>query len=141
MTPRGGAHQPPHLEQEVLGPSNRSFGLLFGVVFAIAGLAPLARGGSIRPWALALSIACGVIAVAIPRALTPFNRAWVSIALAMHHVVSPLVMAVLFYLAVTPFGLIVRLLRTGLARRLRPDPAAPSYWTTRESYSRMDQQF
>jgi hypothetical protein len=60
----------------------------------------------------------------------------------MHRVMNPVVMAAVFYVAVTPFGLLMRLFRAGPARRMRPDRAARSYWIARdEAASRMDQQF
>ena len=128
---------------EVVGPSNRSFGLVFTVVFAAIGLFPIWRGGPVRPWALAVAALFCVTALATPRALAPLNRLWLLIGLGMHRVVNPVVMAALFYLAVTPFGLVMRVLRKGLVRRLHPDATASTYWISRADGppSRMDQQF
>ena len=131
-----------HHDDAVVGPSDRSFGLVFTVVFLIAALLPLWRNAEPRWWAIAAAAGCAVLALAWPRALAPANRLWLRTGTAMHHVVNPVVMGVLFYLAVTPFGLVMRLFRKGLVRRMRPDRAVSSYWIPREgTCSRMDQQF
>lgn len=126
---------------EAAGPTDRTFGLFFGLVFAVVGLLPLAGGGRVRSWALLLALACVLAALAAPRTLAPANRLWLRIGLLLHRVVNPVVMAVLFYGVVTPFGLAVRTLRPDLARRLRPDRTAATYWVERRVSARMDRQF
>ena len=129
-------------DEAVVGPSDRSFGLTFAVVFVIVGLVPLWRGAAPRAWALLLAAVFLTLGVAWPRALAPANRTWLRIGLLMHRVVNPVVMAVLFYGIVTPFGFMMRLFGAGPARRLRRDTAAKTYWIARdENASRMDQQF
>ena len=135
------AHEPIR-DEEVVGPSNRSFGLVFAGVFALVALLPLWRGADPRWWALAVSVLFGVLALLVPAVLTPANRVWLKIGLLLHRIVNPLVMGVVFYLVVTPFGFVMRRLNPNLVRRLRPDPAASSYWIARErSASSLDQQF
>jgi hypothetical protein len=73
--------------------------------------------------------------------LAPANKVWLMIGLAMHRVVNPVVMAVVFYLVLTPFGVVMRRVNPQLARRHRPDATASTYWITRAGYSPMDQQF
>ncbi|MGH9253241.1 MAG: SxtJ family membrane protein [Vicinamibacterales bacterium] len=129
--------------EEVVGPSNRSFGLVFAVVLALVGFIPVWRGGSIRLWVVIVAVAFGTAALVAPALLTPLNRIWLRLGLAMHRIVNPVVMAVLFYLAVTPVGLLRQALRKGLSTRLRPDPAARTYWIDRakEPFSPMNRQF
>jgi hypothetical protein len=132
----------PDRDDTVVGPSDRSFGLTFGVIFAIIGLLPLWRSGGVRAWALIAAAVFLALAFVSPRALAPANRAWLWIGLWMHRIVNPVVMAVLFYAVVTPFGLAMRLLRAGLRPALRRDATASTYWAAREeNVSRMDQQF
>ena len=129
-------------EEEVVGPSDRSFGLVFTGVFVIVALLPLWRRGNPRWWALGVAAAFFVLALVWPRALAPLNRLWLRIGLLMHRVVNPIVMGAIFYLVVTPFGLVMRRVRGELAVRLQPDKAAATYWITRsEPWSPMDQQF
>ena len=132
----------PHRDDAVVGPSNRSFGFLFSGVFLTVGLLPLWRSGEPRSWALAVAALSGMLALVRPSALTPANRLWLRIGLTMHRVVNPIVMAVLFYGAVTPFGLVIRMTRKGLARSLRFDSTVPTYWVSRnDAKSEMDRQF
>jgi hypothetical protein len=129
-------------EEAAVGPSDRSFGLTFGAIFLVVGLLPLWRAGGPRWWAVIAAGLLWALALSWPRVLAPANRAWFRIGLLMHRVINPVVMAAVFYVAVTPFGLLTRIFRTGLARRLRPDPHASSYWIARSGQpSRMDQQF
>lgn len=126
-----------------VGPSNRSFGLVFMLVFALVGTLPWWRGDPLRTWALVVAGAFGLAAMAAPSTLAPLNRVWLRLGLAMHRIVNPLVMGGLFYLVVTPFGLVRQILGKGLTPRLRRDPAATTYWIERagQPVSRMDQQF
>ena len=137
----GGSHEGRH--QAIVGPSNRSFGLLFTLVFAIVAAAPLWRGEPMRTWALAVAALFAIAALAVPGVLAPLNRLWALVGAAMHRVVNPVVMVLLFYGAVTPFGLFFQARRKGLASRLRRDPAADSYWISRagQPASSMERQF
>lgn len=129
-------------EADIVGPSDRSFGLTFCVLSLVVAVAPLWRGGAARPWAIVLAAMFGTLAVLWPAVLGPANRAWLWLGLVLHRVVTPVVIALVFYLVVTPFGLVMRLVGTGLAPRLRPDPSLETYWTSRDAgASRMDQQF
>jgi hypothetical protein len=129
-------------DEEVVGPSDRSFGLVFTAVFAIVGLLPLWRGAAPRWWALTGAGVIGLLALVWPRALAPANRLWLRIGLLLHRIVNPVVMGAIFYLVVTPFGFIMRVRQTGLTARLRPDRDAATYWIARDGgASPMDQQF
>ena len=128
--------------ETVVGPTDRSFGLTFSAIFALLGLVPLWTRGSARAWALVVSAMLLALSVIWPRALAPANRLWLRIGLLLHRVVNPVVMAVLFYLIITPFGLVMRLFGAGLAPRVRRDATARTYWIVRDdAASRMDQQF
>ena len=79
---------------------------------------------------LIVAAAFAVVALAIPRALGPLSRAWQGLGKAIHKVVNPVVMGLLFYLTVTPTGLLMRLFGKD-PLRLRFDPEAKSYWIER----------
>ena len=111
--------------------SDRSFGLVFAAVFAIVGLIPLVRAQPARAWALGIAVAFVVVALVRPALLAPANRLWTRLGALLHRIVNPVVTGLLFYLAVTPTGLIIRAMgRDPL--RLRRDPAAESYWIRRD---------
>jgi predicted membrane metal-binding protein len=73
----------------------------------------------------------GIVALVAPRILAPLNRIWLRFGLALHWIVNPVIMAVLYYLAVVPTGLIVRLTGKDLLR-LKKDTGAASHWVRRE---------
>jgi hypothetical protein len=136
------ASDPCHDEADVSA-SPRPFGLLFAVVFIVIGALPWWQGAPARLWALVLGGAFGLVAVAAPHALAPLNRLWLRLGLVLHRVVNPIVMGVLFFGAVTPFGLVRQLMNRGLTPQLRRDPSTPTYWIDRTDRpaSPMNQQF
>lgn len=111
-------------------PGNRSFGLVFFAFFLIVAFSPLIDGGGVRTWAVVIALVFGAVAVVAPALLTPLNRLWTRFGDLLHRVMSPLLLGVVFFLVVTPIGLLIRL--TGQSPlRLRFDPAASSYWIAR----------
>jgi hypothetical protein len=110
--------------------SDRTFGLVFAVFFCIVAAAPLWSHGAVRGWALGLAGLFLVAAIASPRALAPLNRAWARLGRLLNRIVSPLALAVLYYGAVVPTGLLMRLARKD-PLRLRIDRAAATYWMER----------
>jgi hypothetical protein len=128
--------------EDVVGPSDRSFGLVFTVVFSLIGLLPLWRGAQPRWWAIGVAVVVATLALLWPRALAPANRLWLRIGLLLHKIVNPIVMGVIFYLVVTPFGFVMRRRHKGLTATLRPDNKAETYWLSRnDASSPMNQQF
>lgn len=111
--------------------SDRSFGVVFCVVFAIIGLFPLIRGASPHGWALWVSGAFALAAAIRPAVLAPLNRIWTRLGLLMHKVFNPIVMGVMFFVAVLPTGLVMRALGRDLLRQ-RLDRDAKTYWIERE---------
>ncbi len=118
-------------DDKVEGSSDRSFGFVFAAVFTLIGLWPLMGGGQVRIWALGIAAAFAVVVLARPGLLAPLNRLWTRFGLLLHKVVSPLIMGMLFYLTVTPIGLLMRAMGKD-PLRLRPDPDAASYWIERD---------
>lgn len=122
-------------EDKVKGSSNRSFGLVFAVLFLLIALAPLIHSWNafeeIRLWSLGLSAAFFVVSFAMPRLLTPLNKLWLQFGLLLHKVVSPLVLGVMFFVALTPIALFMRLRGKDLLN-LKTKSDDESYWIVRE---------
>jgi hypothetical protein len=134
-------HESAH-DDEVVGPSDRSFGLVFTAVFLIVALFPLWRRGDPRWWSIGVAATFFVLALAWPKALAPLNRLWLRIGLLMHRVMNPIIMGAVFYLVVTPFGVLMRRVRGEPAVRRQPDKTVSTYWIERsDASSPMDQQF
>ena len=112
--------------------SDRNFGLVFACILSALGLAPwVFHDKQPRWWFLGIGVAFGVAAFIAPRLLSPLNRLWFRLGLVMHQVVSPVVMAVVYYFAVVPMGLSLRILGKDLLR-LRRQPHVVTYWIYRE---------
>lgn len=116
--------------ERIKGSSDRSFGLVFAAFFAIIGLGPLASGGEVRIWSLALAVGFLAFALLWPGALAPLNRLWTRFGLLLSKVVNPIVMGLLFYVTITPASLIMRALGKD-PLHLRFEPDAKSYWIER----------
>jgi hypothetical protein len=117
-------------DEPVHGGSDRSFGLVFTAVFLLVGLAPLLHGRGPRYWALSIGVAFLAVALVRPALLGPLNRLWTRFGLLLHGIVNPIVMGLLFFLVLTPFGIGLRLLGKDPLRR-HFDRTAGSYWIRR----------
>ena len=91
-------------------PSNRSFGLLFFIVFLIISIWPLSYSGEIRIISLLISIIFLILGLINSNILKPLNFLWMKLGIFLGKIVSPLIMAIIFFLVVTPIGLIMRFL-------------------------------
>ena len=88
--------------------SNRSFGIVFFVVFLLIALYPLTHGGEIRIWSLIISIIFLILGLFNSKILAPLNKIWFKFGILLGRIVSPLIMGIIFFLVVTPIGLIMR---------------------------------
>jgi hypothetical protein len=112
--------------------SDRSFGFVFAAVFSVVALSPLLRGrDGVRWWAVAVSLGFLVLALAMPELLHRPKLLWFRVGLALHRIVSPVVMALIFVGAIVPVGLLARLCGKDFLR-LRRKPEAESYWLERQ---------
>lgn len=110
--------------------SDRSFGFVLAIVLFVVAFAPLFRGLSVRPLPCAAGILCLAIAFVAPSILRTLKLIWLGFGLVIGSVVSPIVLAVVFYGVFAPLGVAAKL--TGRdALRLRMEPQATSYWQTR----------
>ena len=131
MTRAQSFHEDFHRTEEVAAGSERGFGLVFFVFFVIVGVWPLLSGGAPRPWSLGMAVAFLLVALIRPGLLSPLNRLWFLFGLLLHKIVTPIVMGLIFFLTVTPTGLIMRLMGKDLLHR-RLDPKAKTYWIERQ---------
>ena len=111
--------------------SNRSFGFVFFVVFLVISLWPLKSQGDLRLWAFILSLIFLVLGVLNSKFLTPLNKLWYKFGILLGSIVSPIVMGVVFFIVVTPIGLIMRFLGKDLLR-INKNKLVSTYWVNRE---------
>ena len=110
--------------------SERSFGLVFAAVFAVVALFPLVHGGHVRLWALVVAAIFLVLALAFPAALAPLNRIWFKFGLLLHRFVNPIILGFIFFVIITPLGVVTRW-AGGKLLTLGYDSSATSYWERR----------
>jgi hypothetical protein len=112
-------------------PSNRSFGTLFTVVFALLAALAWWKDSAAFGWFAAASGLFAAVTLVSPGWLAPLNRLWMALANVLNKVVSPIVLGILYYGLVTPFGVVRRLLGKDSMHR-KFDPATQSYWIERQ---------
>ena len=120
--------------------SNKSFGIVFFIFFLIIALYPLVNEESIRIWAVILSVIFLILGLINSQALTPLNILWFKFGILLGKIISPIVMGLVFFLVVTPTGIIMRLLKKDLLKLKKNK--LNTYWINRsESKSDMKNQF
>ncbi|RPG04657.1 MAG: hypothetical protein CBE27_002720 [Pelagibacteraceae bacterium TMED267] len=120
--------------------SNRSFGLVFFVLFLIIGLWPLINNNEIKIWSIAISVVFLVLGLLNSKLLLPLNKLWFKFGLLLGKIISPLVMGIIFFLVVTPIGYLMRMLKKDLLNLKFNDEK--SYWIEKnEPKSKMKNQF
>ena len=118
-------------DDTVQASSNRTFGLVLGLFFALVWGLPRLRSHAARWWALPLSGFFLIAALAAPAILTPCNRIWTRLGVLLHNITNPIILGVLFYGVFAPFGAVLRLLGKDLLR-LKRVPGADSYWIVKQ---------
>ena len=124
------AHESLQRPEQAHGSSDRALGLVFAVVFLAIGLYPWFFNGALRLWALVVGGAFAAMALLLPSLLAPLNRAWTRLGMLLHKVMSPIVLGVMFFLVITPMGVVMRWLGKD-PLRLHFDRELPSYWLER----------
>lgn len=94
--------------------SNRSFGIVFFIVFLLIALYPLLKDNDLRIWSLIISFIFLILGLINSKILTPLNRLWFKFGLLLGKFISPLIMGIIFFIVVTPIGIIMRLLKKDL---------------------------
>ena len=112
--------------------SERSFAVVFTVVFTVVGLRPLLDDGTTRRWAILVAAVMLLVGLVIPRLLVVPNRLWCRLGIVIGAVMSQVVMAVIFFLVITPTGLTMRFVRKASTKDLRFfDASKSTYWILR----------
>ena len=120
--------------------SNRSFGVVFFVFFLIISLFPLLNDNDIRYWSLILSIIFLVLGLLNSNLLTPLNNFWFKFGILLGKVISPFIMGTIFFIIVTPIGIIMKILKKDLLNLKFNNKK--TYWIEKNSpKSKMKNQF
>jgi len=121
--------------------SNKNFGLVFFIVFLIVGLWPIINNEPIRIWAIIISIFFLVLGLMNSKILTPLNKLWFRLGIFLGAIIAPIVMAIIFFLVVTPISFMVKMMGKDLLMQ-KYESKKKSYWINRDkSISSMKRQF
>ena len=122
-------------------PSNRNFGLVFFVFFLIIGLWPLLGTNEIRYWSIFFSIIFFLLGITNSKLLTPLNKIWFNLGILLGKMISPLIMGIIFFLIITPIGVIMRVFGKDILS-LKYNKKDKSYWIEKNGpKSKMKNQF
>ena len=120
--------------------SNRSFGILFSILFAIIAFWPIINGNPLRLWLIPVSVIFLVLGLLNSKLLNPLNVVWVKFGELLGRIIAPIVMALIYFIIITPIGLFMRLIRKDLLNLKFSQ--ANTYWIKREKkISSMKKQF
>ncbi len=120
--------------------TNRNFGIVFGIFFLIISLWPIKNGSELNLVFLLFSIIFFFLGLANSNLLTPLNKLWFKFGLFLGKFVSPIVMGLIFFIVVTPTGLILKIFRKDVLRLKKNNEK--SYWIEKnEPKSKMKNQF
>ena len=120
--------------------SNKSFGIVFFVVFLFISIYPLINNEDIRLWSLIISLIFLVLGILNSNLLLPLNKLWFKLGILLGKIISPIIMGVIFFLVVTPIGLLMRLLGKDVLNLKFRD--YQSYWSGKTGpKSKMKNQF
>ena len=121
---------------------NRSFGLLFFIVFLTLALWPLTKKGEINIYLISIALIFLALGLLNSKILSPLNKAWIKFGEILGRIIAPIVMAIVYFLILTPISLLVRLFGKDLIGMKFSNDIKKSYWIKRKKHlGSMDKQF
>jgi len=111
--------------------TNRNFGLTFFIIFLIFGLWPLTNEETVRIWSIVISLIFLFLGLTNSRLLTPLNIIWFKFGILLGAIFAPIAMGIVFFIVVTPIGLIMRLLGKDILKK-KYNKNEKSYWINRD---------
>ena len=125
---------------EIKLPSNTSFGILFFIVFLLISIYPLVNNDGIKLWSLIIALIFLILGLLNSKTLSPLNLLWMKFGILLGKIISPIVMGFIFFIVVTPIGLLMRFFNKDLLNL--KFSKKNSYWIKREKIkSTMKNQF
>ena len=113
--------------------SNRSFGIVFFIVFLIISLWPLLNSNEIRIWSLLISLVFFVLGLLNSKILTPLNKIWFKFGIFLGNIVSPIVMGLIYFVVVTPIALLLKVFGKDVLSLKKTK--SNTYWKNKEKYN------
>ena len=119
------------MENKIKISTNRSFGIVFFIVFTAIGIWPILSSGEIRVWSLIVGAFFLVLGFFNSKLLTPLNKMWFKFGIFLGNFIAPFVMGLVFFLVVTPTGLIMRILGKDLLNLKKTNK--DTYWIDKDN--------
>jgi|TARA_B100001094_G_scaffold188971_1_gene183226 predicted membrane protein len=94
--------------------SNRSFGVVFFIVFLLIAIYPLIYSGDLRIWSLIISLIFLILGLFDSKILYPLNKIWFKFGIFLGKIISPFVMGIIFFFVVTPTSLLMKIFNKDL---------------------------
>ena len=120
------------IKSKIKTSSNRNFGFVFFIVFLILGFWPITNGEEIRIWLVAISLIFLILGIMKSKLLTPLNQLWFKFGMILGAIVAPIIMGAVFFLVVTPIGIVMRLMGKDLLNK-KHDKKKETYWIKRKT--------
>ena len=128
------------MQQKIKLPSNRNFGIVFFLVFLIISIWPILSQNEIRIWSLIISGIFLVLGIFNSKLLLPLNKIWFKFGIFLGNFIAPIVMGIVYFMVVTPTGLIMKMLGKDLLNLKRNNKN--TYWIEKDnSNSNLKNQF
>ena len=128
------------MNNEIKIGSNRSFGLVFFIVFFIIAIFPLKNDGDLRYWSILVSLFFLILGLTNSNILSPLNKVWFKFGLLLGKIISPIVMGIIFFIVITPTSLLLKLFNKDILNLKRGKKK--TYWIEKKGYkSKMKNQF
>ena len=120
--------------------SNRTFGILFFLLFLLVGLWPITNNENLRWWSIVISLIFLFLAYINSSLLTPLNKIWIKIGELLGKIIAPIVMAIIYFVVVTPIAILLKLFRKDLLKI--KFNSTTTYWIKRDKkFGSMKRQF
>ena len=119
------------MQKNIKLPSNRNFGIVFFIVFLIIALWPVLKQNEIRIWSLIISFIFFVLGLINSKLLTPLNKLWFKFGILLGNIISPIVMGIVFFLVVTPTGLVMQIFRKDILKLKKN--SNDTYWINKDN--------
>lgn len=120
--------------------NNKSFGILFFIVFLIIAIWPVLSSEVVRIWAAVISVVFLILGIINSKILTPLKKGWIKLGEVLGRVIAPIVMGLIYFIIITPIGILMRLIGKDLLNiKFNKDK---SYWIKRaKNVKTMKRQF
>ena len=113
--------------------SNKNFGIVFFIFFIIVSVWLFFKNGEFIIWPIIVAVVFLILGLTNSKLLTPLNKAWNQFGILLGNFIAPIVMGIIFFLVVTPTGLVVRVMGKDLLR-LKKNKDKKTYWIHKDYY-------